>query len=454
MHRASNLRQNWIAILDLKSAYDRVCRATLMKRCDEALPEVLSNMVSHIIQELEVHIVGDETGMTAKINRGVTRGGPASPTLFNIYIDTLASQLCASVGNIERTPVRLYADDVIALADSLWELVLALRICSKWANEKNMEWSMDAAKSHILPSPTRSRHFMWLSFATGRIQTTTKAKYLGVQVTARGIIPGLHIKKYQATAHQTKTQLRRARIIVTGMTPQFARLLYVTLILSKLDYASILTPVDGVERSERVRLDMRFFKTILGIRVQPHHVLKLREIFRIEAPYWGRRRLCQAFSRRLLGMAERGVQENEEAGQFGVQARRTLDALESNSWFLSHVEDPRKPQCPQQQGKIIIGFKKKMIKKWKRPFSILKKRLPVGLRLGNWKQRKIAVRWHPGNFPRHDRYLRKIGLEVLMIEIKLLTGCDTSMKTTTRICAAIAGITAIDERKYSERSIT
>ena len=307
---------------------------------------------------------------------------------------------------------------------------------------------MDAAKSHILLSSTRSRHFKWLPFATGRIQTTTKAKYLRVQVTARGIIPGLHIKKYQE-AHQTITQLRRARIIVTGMTPQFERLLYVTLIQSKLDYGSILTPVDGVERSERVRLDMRFLKTILGITVQPHHVLKLREMFRIEAPYWRRRRLCQAFSTRLLGMAERGVQEYEEAGQFGAQARRTLEALESNSWFLSHVDNPRKPQCPQQEEKIIVGFKK-----WKRPFSILQKRLPVCLRLGNWKQRKIAVRWHLGNFPRHYRYLRNIGLEVLMIELKLLAGCDTSMKTTTRICAVIAGITAIDERKYTERSIT
>ena len=170
---------------------------------------------------------------------------------------------------------------------------------------------------------------IWLAhFITGRIQTTTKAKYLGAQVTARGIIPGLHIKKYQA-AHQPITQLRGARIIVTGMTPQFARLF------------------DCVDRSERVRLDMRFLKTIRGISVQPHRVLKLREMFRIEAPYWRRRRLCQAFPRRLLEMAERGVQENEEAGQFGVQARRILDALESNSWFLSHADIPRKLQCPQ-----------------------------------------------------------------------------------------------------------
>ena len=112
MHRASNQRQNWIAILDLKSAYDRVCRATLMKRCEEVLPEGLANMVSHIIQELEVHAVGGETGTTAKINRRVTQGGPASPTQFNIYIDTLASEICASVDNIERTPMRLYADEV------------------------------------------------------------------------------------------------------------------------------------------------------------------------------------------------------------------------------------------------------------------------------------------------------------------------------------------------------
>ena len=204
-----------------------------------------------------------------------------------------------------------------------------------------MEWPMDATKSHILLSSTRSRPLKWRPFATGKIQTTTKVKYLVVQVTARGIIPGVHVKKYQA-AHQTRTQLRRARIIVTGMKLQFERLFYVTLIQSKLDYASILTPVDGlvepftppdgravdgVERSERVRLDLRFFKTFLGIRVQPHHVVKLREMFRIEAPYWTRRRLCQAFFRRLLGMAERGVRENEEAGQFwcpGAQNTRRI----------------------------------------------------------------------------------------------------------------------------------
>ena len=152
-----------------------------MKRCEEVLPEGLENMVSHIIQELEVHTVGDETGTTAKINCRVTQGGPASPTLFNIYIDTLTIQLCASVHNIERTPERLYADNVILLEDSLWELVLALRICSKWAKENSMEWSMDAAKSHILLGSTRSRRYE--SVPNGQTRTIWNGRWMQRKVT-------------------------------------------------------------------------------------------------------------------------------------------------------------------------------------------------------------------------------------------------------------------------------
>ena len=134
----------------------------------------------------------------------------------------------------------------------------------------------------------------------------------------------------------------RVKIIVTGMTPRHARLLYVTVIQSKLEYTSILTTVDGVERSERGQFDMRFFKTILGIGVQSHHAVKQREIFRIEAPYWRRRRLCRALSTRLLGTEEKEVRENEEAGEFRAQASTTPDAFDCNSWFLAHVENTRR----------------------------------------------------------------------------------------------------------------
>ena len=316
-----------------------------------------------------------------------------------------------------------------------------------------MQWSMDAAKSHVLLNETRSEHFKSLPFADGEVQSTTQTKYLGINITAQGIIPGLHNKKYHA-AHQTLTQMKRSKALITGIDPSLARLLYISMIQSKLDYGSILTPLDGKERMERARLDTRFFKSVIGINVQPYQLTKLREMFRIDAPYWRRRKLCSGIARRLLGLGEAQPGEDEASGQFRLQARRTLEVLEVNSWFLSHVESPRSPECQEKEERRLVAFKKKMYSKWKRPFPMLKKRLSTCLELKSWRHRKLAVRWHLGNFPRHYPYLRKTGLQGLLDELKVLSGSKVSSGVNIRIGAALAGITAIDERKYSDRGAT
>ena len=85
--------QKWTAVLDLKSAYDTVRRDLLFERCAKAVQDRITAMISHTLQILTVTTVGDDTKTEAKIDRGVTQGGPASPTLLNIFIDTLASAL-------------------------------------------------------------------------------------------------------------------------------------------------------------------------------------------------------------------------------------------------------------------------------------------------------------------------------------------------------------------------
>ena len=49
----------------------------------------------------------------------------------------------------------------------------------------------------------------------------------------------------------------------------------------------------------------------------------------------------EAGSKELLGLGEAQPGEDEGSGQFRLQARRTLEALEVNSRFLSNVESPR-----------------------------------------------------------------------------------------------------------------
>ena len=75
--------QKWTAVLDLKSAYDRVRRDLLFERCAKILPDHITAMISHTLQTLTVRTVGDDTKTEAKIDRGVTQSGPASQ-LFSI----------------------------------------------------------------------------------------------------------------------------------------------------------------------------------------------------------------------------------------------------------------------------------------------------------------------------------------------------------------------------------
>ena len=115
--------QKWTAVRDLTSPYDTVRRDLLFERCAKVLPGHKTAMISHTLQTLTVTTVGDYTKTEAKIDRGVTQGGPASPTLFNIFIDTFANALQQHLWNPNTGLLaHLYAADVILHVKSVLDL--------------------------------------------------------------------------------------------------------------------------------------------------------------------------------------------------------------------------------------------------------------------------------------------------------------------------------------------
>ena len=124
---------------------------SFFERCAKVLPDHITAMISHTLQKLTVTTLGDDTKTEAKIDRGLTQGGPASPTLFNIFIDTLANAIKSHLWNPHSgLPAHLYADDVIIHVKSMLDLQRALIICERWAVKCGKRWALSKGKREVL----------------------------------------------------------------------------------------------------------------------------------------------------------------------------------------------------------------------------------------------------------------------------------------------------------------
>lgn len=193
-HVANAQHAPYAAILDLKQAYDSVPRNILMEVVTRKLKENPAHMVALTLQKIDITTNGDEIETRGTISRGVTQGSPLSPTLFNLYMDTLSVDLDQTkLGpNRERLNWTLFADDFKMQAKTPQHIQRGLEGVETWAVLKEMKWS--PPKCFILEPPGRkSEQAYRLNEHT--IQTLESAEYLGVTASWKGVEPDKSIRR-------------------------------------------------------------------------------------------------------------------------------------------------------------------------------------------------------------------------------------------------------------------
>ena len=117
---------------------------------------------------------------------GVRQGDNLSPSLFGLYINSLAVQINrlgkgVNIGQ-DKLSVLLYADDMVFLAEKEQDLQLMLDSMYIWANKWRMKVNAEKSKIvHFRPKRKPVTEFIF-KYGNIKLERTTEYRYLGIHL--------------------------------------------------------------------------------------------------------------------------------------------------------------------------------------------------------------------------------------------------------------------------------
>jgi hypothetical protein len=180
--RGSNV---YMASLDASKAFDRVNHfklfSTLIKK---GLPKIVVKIIVNWYSKLFVVIRWNDYDSTPlTVLSGVRQGGILSPILFNMYVDCIITALRKSDYGCHLRYLYvgcfLYADDLILLSASIYDLQKMLNICGKTGIELGLNFNAMKSKCIVI-GPTAIGSPATMIINNLPLQWVDKVKYLGI----------------------------------------------------------------------------------------------------------------------------------------------------------------------------------------------------------------------------------------------------------------------------------
>lgn len=186
--RSQRRRPLYAAFLDLRKAYDSVPHALLIAQLQRlGVNPHLVRVVTDLLTARTTTVLG----LPVNVSRGVPQGGPLSPLLFVLYLQSLSEHLAPLDFGGGYLPgdlfvrVLLYADDIALVAETPEQLQALVAACEEWAASAQVQMTFNADKSKLLVlagQPPADLPQVHLSGAT--LEWVRSFKYLGSRVYA------------------------------------------------------------------------------------------------------------------------------------------------------------------------------------------------------------------------------------------------------------------------------
>lgn len=309
------------AILDLKGAYDNIPRDKLMKVLEQKLQRTTRAMIKMALGPSVIQTKGDESKKKGVVCRGVPQGSPSSPTIFNVYMDTLARTMEERMSPNGRTEGRvhkrqagvlswaitMFADDVKLQANNRETMQQLLDIASQWAVNREMIWAPQ--KCFVITARPTAYEAEQLTLAGSKIQEVTEETYLGVSINTRGTTDRKTLERVRKASNLARC-IRHEGVNVRAMSTKALRNVVDMLVMSTATYGLHLCPKSKEVEKEWDKLELEIGSMAMGIRTEKK-APTVRTILRLPSLSELKRMRMAGLSKRI---EERGKKSERELG--------------------------------------------------------------------------------------------------------------------------------------------
>jgi exonuclease III len=265
-----------VSYVDCRKAYDTVWRdGNYVRLFDAGVQGRMWKQIQRMGAELRsrVRMPFGETDWF-EVLRGVAQGAPESPWLYSNFINGLAEELVAGgfgvlVGDT-RVPLLMYADDVVMLASTVYELRRMNDIATQYAFKYRFRYNGEKSAVMVFNANKELRQRVeaenW-RLSGERVMIRKKYKYLGVDTTTNAASWRVHAQRIIKKATSRSRDLLWICGRDKGLRPRSAATLWTAVVRPVMEYAAELWAGEISEemskKMEKIQTD--FARSVLGL---------------------------------------------------------------------------------------------------------------------------------------------------------------------------------------------
>ena len=200
------------------------------------------------------------------VRRGVAQGAAESPWLYSNFINGLAEKLKerglgVMTGGM-RTPLLMYADDIVMMASNMEELHKMNAVATQYAFENRFRHNGDKSAVMVFNASKELKGLVqeqrWV-LSGERVEVKSEYKYLGVDVLSNSANWRTHMERVTRKARFRSNDLLWMCRGDQGIRPRSAVTLWKAIVRPILEYAAELwadeIPLDLIKKAEKVQTD-------------------------------------------------------------------------------------------------------------------------------------------------------------------------------------------------------